>query len=65
VPQAVSHGSQLANRPVQFFGLCGEHLSVDPRPAIRREHARDLIEAEAGRASERDEREAVQNTGVE
>src|SRR6185437_722324 len=43
VPQAVSHGSQLANRPVQFFGLCAEHLSVDPRPAIRREHARDLI----------------------
>lgn len=38
VPQAVAHGAQLADRPVQLLRFGCEHLSVDAQPPIRREH---------------------------
>ena len=33
VPQAVAHGAQFADRPVEFVRLGREHLPVDARPA--------------------------------
>jgi hypothetical protein len=54
VPQAVAHGAQLADRAVELVRLGREHLAVDARLALGREHARDLVEREAGGAPQRD-----------
>jgi len=40
VPQAVAHGAQFADRPVQLLRLGREHLPVDARLPFRREHER-------------------------
>ena len=42
-----------------------EQLPVDARPPVRREHACNLIEREAGGAPEHDQREALQHGGPE
>jgi hypothetical protein len=61
VPQAIAHGAQLAHLPVELVGLRREHRPVDPQPAVRREHPRDLVEREARGAPERDQRQALQH----
>ena len=65
VPQAVAHGAQFADRPVQLVRLGREHLPVDARPPVRREHERDLIERKAGGAPQRDQRQPLQHAGIE
>jgi len=65
VLQAAAQGNQLADRSVELGRPGLEHLPVDARTPIRREHARDLVEREAGRAPERDQREAFQHAGIE
>ena len=40
MPQAIPHGSQSADRPVQFLRLVREHLPLNPRPPVRSEHER-------------------------
>ena len=65
MPQAVAHGAELADRPVQLVRLGREHLPVDARPPVRREHERDLVEREAGGAAQRDQRQPLQHAGIE
>ena len=65
MPQAVAHGAQLADRPVELIRLDREHLAVDARLPLGREHARDLIEREAGGAPQRDQRQPFDHAGIE
>lgn len=62
---AIAHRGELANRSVQFFRLGREHLPVDPGSAIRREHPGDLLEREAGRTTERDQRQSLHHGAIE
>lgn len=55
----------MADGAVELIGLGGEHAAIDACMALRREHRRDLVQAETGRASHRDEREALEHAGVE
>jgi hypothetical protein len=50
---------------VKLLCLGGEHPSIDARPPIRREHAPDLIQREPTRAPERDQREPLEDSGIE
>ncbi len=52
VPQAVSHGGELADGLVQLVGLGGQHLPVDARPAVGGRHHRDLVQRQAGGTAE-------------
>jgi hypothetical protein len=61
MPQAVAHRAQLADRAVQVLRLRGEQRALDPRPPVGAEHAADLVQREAGRAAQRDEREALEH----
>lgn len=65
VSQAIAHGAELADRPVELRRLGREHRSVDARLAVRREHSGDLIEREAGLAPEHDQREPIEHGGIE
>jgi hypothetical protein len=53
--EAVAHRGELADRSIELLRLVRQHLPIDARPSVWREHPRDLIEREAGRAAERDE----------
>ena len=55
---------ELADGEVELIRLVHEHRAVDLKPAVGREHARDLIERKTRGASERDEREAFQHVAV-
>lgn len=65
MPQAVAHGTELTDRPVEFIRLRGEHFPIDARSAIRREHPRHLIERKTRSAPDADEREAFQDARIE
>jgi len=65
VPQTVTHATEFADRLVYFFRLVREHLSIDARPAIGREHERDLVERETGLSPHRDQRQPLQHAGIE
>ena len=65
VPQSIAHRAKLADPSVELVGFRSEQFSIDARRSMRREHARDLIEREAGGAPEGDEREALDHAGVE
>lgn len=60
-PQAVTHGAELPDGAVQFVRFGGEPLAIDPRPAMRRHHARNLIERETRGAAQRDQRQTFQH----
>ncbi|GKS59684.1 hypothetical protein YTPLAS18_32110 [Nitrospira sp.] len=60
--QTLAQGGQFADHPVEFLRFGREHLSVDARRSIRREHERDVIEREAGGAPQRDECQPFQHT---
>ena len=63
--QAVAHGGQLANRLVQFVRFGRELSPINAWPSVRREHECDLLEREAGGATQRDECEALHHAGLE
>lgn len=63
--QAVAHGDQFADRSVQFVGLGSKLSPVDTRPSVGCEHLGNVIEREAGRAPQRDQRQAVQDLPIE
>ena len=65
MPQTVAHGDEFADSPVQPIRLGHEHLPVDARPTVRREHERDFVEREAGSASQRDQRQPLQHVVIE
>ncbi len=65
MPKAIAHGARFAARPVQFVRLGREHLPVDTRPPIRREHERNFVKREPGGSPKRDERQLFQHTGIE
>jgi lactam utilization protein B len=65
VLEAVAHRLQSPDRRVQLVGLGRERAAVDRRLALRREHRADLVEREAGRLAERDQRQLVQHAGLE
>src|SRR5437016_4963369 len=50
--------------PVEILRLGREHLPVDARPPVGREHERDLIERKASGAPERDQRQAFEHAGI-
>jgi hypothetical protein len=49
----------------ELIRLGREHLAVDARLPLGREHARDLVEREAGGAPQRDQRQPLQHAGIE
>src|SRR5690606_41037444 len=65
VPQAVAHRGQLADRSVQLLGLRRELPPIDTGPSVRSEHEPDVLQREAGRAPERNQREPLQHSGIE
>lgn len=65
VPQTITHRGQLAEGPIQFLRFGDEHLPVDAQSTIRRKHQRNLIEGESCGAPQCDDREALQNAGIE
>jgi len=65
VPQPVAHRTQLADGGIELVSLGGEHLPVDARIAIRREHVRNLCERKAGGAAERDHRQPLHDARIE
>jgi metallophosphoesterase superfamily enzyme len=48
MPQAIAHGGQPSDRPVEFLCLGHEHPTIDAWPAVRCEHPGNLLEREAG-----------------
>src|SRR5947199_220387 len=48
----------------EILRLGREHLPVDARPPVGREHERDLIERKASGAPERDQRQAFEHAGI-
>ncbi len=64
MPQAIAHAAEFPDRPVEILRLGREHLPVDTRSTVRREHAGDLLEGEPGLAPERDQREPVEHCGT-
>jgi hypothetical protein len=65
VPQAVAHGPQRANGPVEFFRLGGEQMPVDTRRAVACNHLRDLVEGEPSGTPQSDQRQPFQNGRIE
>jgi hypothetical protein len=65
MPEAVAHRLQALDRRVQLVGLGRELAAVDRGLALRREHRADLVEREAGRLAERDQRQLVEHAGLE
>jgi hypothetical protein len=65
VPQTVAQGAEPADRDVEFLRAGRKPCPVDLRPAVGREHASDLIERKAGRAPERDQRQALDHPRIE
>ena len=63
--QAPLHGAQLPDGLAEFLRLGGEHPSVNSRPAVRRKHARDLVERKTGGTPERDQRQPLQDAMIE
>jgi len=63
--EAVAHGAQSADRPVQLVRFGREQLPVNPRIPARSKHERDLVEREAGGAPECDQRHPLQHAGIE
>lgn len=65
VAQAVAHGRELCDCPVQLVGLAVQFGAVDPRPSIVREHGADGVEREARMLAERDQCQALDYVPVE
>src|SRR5689334_12704279 len=64
VPETVAHGGQVTDRAVQLARFVGEHAAVDRALATGPEEETDLVEREAGRASQGDQGQALQNGGL-
>jgi hypothetical protein len=62
VAQAVAQRAELADGPLQLLGLVAEQPAID---AAGDEHARYLVEREAGRAAERDQGQPLDHAGIE
>jgi general stress protein 26 len=65
VAQSVAQGAQTTDRAIQVVRLRLQQAAVDPRTAVCGEHLRDLVEREARRAPERDQRQSFQHRGIE
>ena len=65
MPQSVAHRAQFADHDVELVRLGHEHLAVDARPSVRREHAPDLVKREAGGSPDLDQRQSFQYIRVE
>ncbi len=65
VAEPVTERRQLADALVQLVRLRRELATVDPRLAVRPEHAGDLVEREAGVAPQRDQAEALEHRAIE
>jgi len=65
VPEALAERREPADRRVERFRPRRERGAVDPGASVRPEHAGDLLQRESRRAAERDEREAIEDAGVE
>ena len=51
--------------PIEVVRLGCEHLPVDVRLPVRREHERDLLERKAPTAPERDQCQPLEHAGIE
>ncbi len=63
--QAIAHGAELADGAVQLGALVQQHPPIDARLPVGREHRRDLVQRKTGGPAQRDQREPVQDAGVE
>ena len=63
--QSVAHRGELADGTVQFAGPVDQLAAVDAYLAIGCEHPCDLVQREARRAPQRDERQPLQHGLVE
>lgn len=63
--QAIAHGCKFLNCLIQFICLGREHLPVDFRAAVGGEHKSDFIQRETGGPPQSDERQALENIGIE
>ena len=65
MPETIAHRGQLAERLIERVGLGSEQAAIDPDAAAARKHRRDVLEREAGRTAELDQREALEHARVE
>jgi hypothetical protein len=53
------------DHPIDVVRFGREHLPIDVRLPVRREHERDLLERKAPTAPERDQRQPLEYAGIE
>ena len=63
--QAISHGLQLPDRPVDLICLGAEYRPVDLRIPFRCEHLRYFLQRESCGLPERNQRQPFENVGIE